>query len=56
MQASWPRQAPSQAVATLPLIDIVKIGEAPAEPLPATSVRPLSGVRVFDLDPSSLQR
>ncbi len=36
------------AVAKLPLIDIVKIGEAPARPLPKGD-RPLSGVRAFDL-------
>ncbi|MFO1079138.1 MAG: CoA transferase [Reyranellaceae bacterium] len=36
------------AVAALPLIDIVKLGEAPAEPLPPGD-RPLAGVRVLDL-------
>ncbi|MBI3919399.1 MAG: CoA transferase [Betaproteobacteria bacterium] len=37
-----------QAVARLPLLEIVKIGDAPAQPLPAGD-RPLSGVRVLDL-------
>lgn len=36
------------AISKLPLIDIVKIGEAPARPLPKGD-RPLSGVRAFDL-------
>ena len=36
------------AVAQLPLLDIVKIGEASARPLP-TSDRPLVGMRVLDL-------
>jgi crotonobetainyl-CoA:carnitine CoA-transferase CaiB-like acyl-CoA transferase len=35
-------------VASLPLMEIVKIGEAPREPLPRGD-RPLSGVRVLDL-------
>jgi crotonobetainyl-CoA:carnitine CoA-transferase CaiB-like acyl-CoA transferase len=36
------------AIARLPLIDIVKIGEASTQPLPPGD-RPLSGVRVLDL-------
>ncbi len=44
----WNAHPHGVAVAKLPLIDIVKIGEAPARPLPKGD-RPLSGVRVFDL-------
>jgi crotonobetainyl-CoA:carnitine CoA-transferase CaiB-like acyl-CoA transferase len=44
----WNAHPHGQAIARLPLIDIVKIGEAPARPLPKGD-RPLSGVRVFDL-------
>ena len=44
----WNAHPHGIAVAKLPLIDIVKIGEAPAEPL-RKGDRPLSGVRVFDL-------
>lgn len=44
----WNAHPHGQAVAKLPLIDIVKIGEAPARPLPKGD-RPLSGVRAFDL-------
>lgn len=44
----WNAHPHGGAVARLPLIDIVKIGEAPARPLPKGD-RPLSGVRVFDL-------
>jgi crotonobetainyl-CoA:carnitine CoA-transferase CaiB-like acyl-CoA transferase len=47
-RAEWNAHPHGQAVAELPLIDIVKIGEAPARPLPA-GPRPLSGVRAFDL-------
>jgi crotonobetainyl-CoA:carnitine CoA-transferase CaiB-like acyl-CoA transferase len=47
-RAEWNAHPHGQAVAALPLIDIVEIGEAPARPLP-TGPRPLSGVRVFDL-------
>lgn len=44
----WQAHPHGQAVAKLPLLDIVKIGEAPARPLPASD-RPLGGVRVLDL-------
>ena len=44
----WARHPQAQAVAAQPLIEIVRIGDAPPEPLPAAP-RPLSGVRVLDL-------
>ena len=44
----WNAHAHGIAVTKLPLIDIVKIGDAPARPLPKGE-RPLSGVRVLDL-------
>lgn len=44
----WSRHPQGMAVATLPLIEIVKIGDSPAEPLPSGD-RPLSGIRVLDL-------
>ncbi|MCC6533439.1 MAG: CoA transferase [Burkholderiales bacterium] len=44
----WRALPQARTVAQLPLIDIVKIGEAPARPLPAAE-RPLSGIRVLDL-------
>ncbi len=47
-QAEWAAHPQSAAIAGLPLMEIVKIGDAPAEPLPAGN-RPLSGVRVLDL-------
>ena len=47
-KAEWAAHPQSAAIAGLPLIEIVKIGEAPPEPLPAGN-RPLSGVRVLDL-------
>jgi len=46
--ADWARHPQSQAVATQPLIEIRRIGDAPPEPLPAAA-RPLAGVRVLDL-------
>jgi len=49
----WNAHPHGLAVARLPLLDIVKIGEAPARPLPAfkpgSGARPLSGVRALDL-------
>ena len=44
----WAAVPQSQAAASLPLLDIIKIGDAPPEPLPAGD-RPLSGIRVLDL-------
>lgn len=46
--AEWAKHPHSAAVAAQPLIEITKIGEASAEPLP-TGPRPLSGIRVLDL-------
>ncbi|MDE2687576.1 MAG: CoA transferase [Chloroflexota bacterium] len=44
----WAQHPQSAAVASLPLLEITKIGDAPCEPLP-DGARPLSGVRVLDL-------
>lgn len=46
--AEWAEHPQGKALATLPLFEIVKIGDAPAEKLPDGD-RPLSGVRVLDL-------
>src|SRR6202022_4492070 len=47
-QGEWAKHPQAAAVAALPLLEIVRIGDSPPEPLPAGS-RPLSGVRVLDL-------
>jgi crotonobetainyl-CoA:carnitine CoA-transferase CaiB-like acyl-CoA transferase len=44
----WQRHPQARAIASLPLIEIRKIGEAPPLPLPDGD-RPLSGIRVLDL-------
>ena len=44
----WTRHPQAAAVASLPLMEIVKIGDSPPEKLPDGD-RPLSGVRVLDL-------
>ena len=44
----WAKHPQAAAIDSLPLMEIVKIGEAPPEALPEGS-RPLSGVRVLDL-------
>jgi crotonobetainyl-CoA:carnitine CoA-transferase CaiB-like acyl-CoA transferase len=44
----WAQHPQAAAIATLPLMEIVKIGDAPREELPPGS-RPLSGIRVLDL-------
>ena len=44
----WREHPQGAAVAALPLMEIIKIGDSPAEPLPKGN-RPLSGVRVLDL-------
>lgn len=47
-RAEWWAHPQGQAVASLPLLEIVKIGEAPPEPA-GTGPRALSGLRVLDL-------
>jgi crotonobetainyl-CoA:carnitine CoA-transferase CaiB-like acyl-CoA transferase len=46
--AEWAQHPQAAAIAALPLFEVIKIGEAPPEPLP-DGERPLSGVRVLDL-------
>jgi crotonobetainyl-CoA:carnitine CoA-transferase CaiB-like acyl-CoA transferase len=46
--AEWSSHPQALAVASLPLLEIVRLGDSPAEPLPAGD-RPLSGIRVVDL-------
>ena len=47
-QAEWADHPQAAAVAALPLMEIVRIGDAPPEPL-LPGNRPLSGIRVLDL-------
>jgi crotonobetainyl-CoA:carnitine CoA-transferase CaiB-like acyl-CoA transferase len=47
-QAEWADHPQAQAIATLPLMEIVRIGDAPPRDLPPGD-RPLSGIRVLDL-------
>jgi crotonobetainyl-CoA:carnitine CoA-transferase CaiB-like acyl-CoA transferase len=44
----WQQHPQAQAVAALPLLEIINLGDSPAESLPAAG-RPLSDVRVLDL-------
>jgi len=44
----WAQHPQAAAIASLPLMEIVKIGDSPPEPLPDGD-RPLSGIRVLDL-------
>jgi crotonobetainyl-CoA:carnitine CoA-transferase CaiB-like acyl-CoA transferase len=46
--AEWATHPQRAAIAALPLLEIVKIGDSPPEQLPAGD-RPLSGIRVLDL-------
>ena len=45
----WSRHPQGQAIADLPLMEIIKVGESPPEKLPDGD-RPLSGIRVLDYD------
>jgi crotonobetainyl-CoA:carnitine CoA-transferase CaiB-like acyl-CoA transferase len=47
-QAEWAKHPQGVAVAALPLMEIMRIGDSAPEPLPAGD-RPLSGIRVLDL-------
>jgi crotonobetainyl-CoA:carnitine CoA-transferase CaiB-like acyl-CoA transferase len=44
----WARHPQAAAIASLPLLEIVRIGDSPPEKLP-DGARPLSGIRVLDL-------
>ncbi len=44
----WAQHPQAAAIASLPVMEIVKIGDSKPEPLPAGD-RPLSGIRVLDL-------
>src|SRR5437870_12164499 len=46
--ADWAQHPQAAAIASLPLLEILKIGDAPPEKLPEGD-RPLSGIRVLDL-------
>src|SRR5436309_10783569 len=46
--AEWAQHPQAAAIASLPLFEIVKIGDAPPQKLPEGD-RPLSGIRVLDL-------
>ena len=46
--AEWAQHPQGIAIAGLPLMEIIKIGDAPPEPLPKGN-RPLSGIKVLDL-------
>jgi crotonobetainyl-CoA:carnitine CoA-transferase CaiB-like acyl-CoA transferase len=47
-KAEWASHPQAAAVAALPLMEIIRIGDGAPEPLPAGD-RPLSGIRVLDL-------
>ena len=47
-RAEWLEHEQAKAVASLPLLEIEKVGESPPEPIPA-GLRPLDGFRVLDL-------
>jgi crotonobetainyl-CoA:carnitine CoA-transferase CaiB-like acyl-CoA transferase len=44
----WAQHPQSEAIKSLPLVEITRIGDAPPQPLPSGD-RPLSGTRVLDL-------
>lgn len=46
--AEWKTHPQAAAIAALPLIEIVRIGDSPPEPLPVGD-RPLHGIRVVDI-------
>jgi crotonobetainyl-CoA:carnitine CoA-transferase CaiB-like acyl-CoA transferase len=46
--SEWAKHPQAAAIASLPLMEILKIADSPPEPLPEAE-RPLSGVRVLDL-------
>jgi crotonobetainyl-CoA:carnitine CoA-transferase CaiB-like acyl-CoA transferase len=47
-QSEWAKHPQAAAIAALPLMEIIRIGDAAPEPLPPAD-RPLAGIRVLDL-------
>lgn len=47
-ERQWNALPHTAVLSTLPLLEITRIGDAPAEPLPDGGTQPLSGVRVLD--------
>lgn len=47
--AEWDAHPHAAAVASVPVITLERIGDAPPTPLPTTGNRPLSGIRALDL-------
>ncbi len=47
-QAEWSRHPQAAAIAALPLMEILRVGDSDPEPLPPGD-RPLSGIRVVDM-------
>ena len=45
----WEAHPQAVALADLPTIEVLRIGDAPATPLPPLAARPLTGIRVLDL-------
>lgn len=45
----WGAHGQGEALARLPLFEIIRIGDAPPRPWPRNGPRPLSGIRVLDL-------
>jgi len=45
----WDVSEQGRILAALPLVEVIKIGDSPPEPPPASGAAPLSGVRVLDL-------
>ncbi len=48
-EEEWNATPQAKGIANLPLLEIVKIGEAPPEPFSKDGTRPLSGIRALDL-------
>jgi len=51
-RAEWAEHPQGKAIASLPIMEIIKLGDSPAEPfkpLKPGAMRPLAGVRVLDL-------
>jgi crotonobetainyl-CoA:carnitine CoA-transferase CaiB-like acyl-CoA transferase len=48
-EEEWAAHPQGRALTTLPLVEILKIGDSEPEPLSANPERPLSGLRVLDL-------
>jgi len=48
-ESEWSQHPQGRALASVPVVEVIRVGESPPEPFDPAGLRPLSGIRVLDL-------